>query len=124
MRVGVWSLTTKYIGVKLLVNQNKERTFKTKYLNLNLGNETWTRHTRGRVELSTPKMIDAELVETLANDFAAQKLKAEEEKHALQHEITRLRKELQQHVRVVGEPKDKKEKKEDTDEADEADEAD
>jgi hypothetical protein len=30
MRVGVWSLTTKYIGVKLLVNQNKERTFKTK----------------------------------------------------------------------------------------------
>ena len=29
MRVGVWSLTTKYIGVKLLVNQNKERTFKT-----------------------------------------------------------------------------------------------
>jgi hypothetical protein len=32
MRVGVWSLTTKYIGVKLLVNQNKERTFKTKYL--------------------------------------------------------------------------------------------
>jgi hypothetical protein len=32
MRVGVWSLTTKYIGVKLLVNQNKERTFKTKIL--------------------------------------------------------------------------------------------
>jgi hypothetical protein len=32
MRVGVWSLTTKYIGVKLLVNQNKERTFKTKKL--------------------------------------------------------------------------------------------